>query len=248
MGTHVLVRTAITSFHVPRYLTSFSASMFDDSTSLEQFSVDPDNTRYAYFNNAIMSKQLTTLEAFPPKIDGEYTIPEKVRTLATCAFARSSLTYVNFPSTLVSISSWCFNGAKIKELKFPPSLKTIYSSAFRSCNSITEIIFVEGIETIESSAFQSCSSLITVQFPSSLKTLGGGVFKDCPDNINITFNSNSNLKFDQTRDWIVTKNETIISQCLGNEQSYEIPASYEVIASSAFQGITELVKITFLHP
>ena len=245
ISDHILVACSkITTFHIPKNLL-FPGNTMEGCTSLASFTIDPNNQYHTLYDNGIYDKDKKLLYAFPPAITGDYTIPEFVTTLKTTAFISSKLSYVNFPSTLEKIENYCFFLSQIKELNLPSSLQYIDSCAFRSCSQLTKVVFPDGIQTIGDEVFRSCSKLQTVVFPSSLQSLGGGIFTDCPKGINITFSNSSNLKFDQDLYWIVNKNETSFSQCLGDEANYSIPSSFQSIGPSAFYRKSNLNKITF---
>ena len=242
---HILVGcTKLTNLHIPRYLNTFYGNTFQGCDSLESFTIDENNGYFTLYDRGIFNLNKTEFYAFPPNIEGTYEIPDSVMILKTTAFVSSKLSYIVFPNKLHTIDSFCFYLSHIRELNLPSSLRLISASAFQDCQYLTKVVFPEGIETIAEEVFKDCTNLKTVVFPSTLKSLGGGVFTNCPLD-NISFSNSSNLQFDKDNYWITDKSQTSFSQCLGEEESYIIPGSFEIIGVSAFYEKTKLTKIQF---
>lgn len=63
----------------------------------------------------------------------------------------------------------------LKQVSFPPALKTIGISAFGHCKSLKTIL-CESVVNIEELAFNDCPSLLSVNFGSALQNIGDMAF------------------------------------------------------------------------
>lgn len=84
------------------------------------------------------------------------TIPEGYDRVGDEAFANSSITNINFPTTLTLIGE----------------------SAFENCTKITSITLNEGLENIGKKAFMG-TSLTALKFPSTLQIIHDEAFRNC---------------------------------------------------------------------
>ena len=73
-------------------------------------------------------------------------------------------------------------------------LKTIESSVFSGCTSLTSIEIPASVEMIENSAFNGCTSLTTIEIPASVEEIRGYAFKGCTSLKTVTFEKGSKLK------------------------------------------------------
>jgi len=70
-------------------------------------------------------------------------------------------------------------GCPILESVTLSKLRTIGSSAFRSCVSLTDIIMPDTLTDIGISAFEACESLTSVDIPSNVDSIGASAFHNC---------------------------------------------------------------------
>ncbi|MBR6917448.1 MAG: leucine-rich repeat protein, partial [Clostridia bacterium] len=70
-------------------------------------------------------------------------------------------------------------GCKGSVIPSDGSVKSIGSSAFYGCSSLTSITIPEGVTSIGSSAFYGCSQLTSVTIPVSVTSIGSSTFSDC---------------------------------------------------------------------
>lgn len=151
-----------------------------------------------------------------------------VKTICVAAWdtdGDSELSYVE--ATAVTTLGTKFKGNTLiesfEELKYFTHLTTIEDGAFENCTSLTSIIIPAGVEIISKLAFANCSSLCFVGFEkaSILKTIGGGWNSDTPSYYGAFYN------------------------CTALE-SIALPASVEVIETSAFKDCTALKNLSFV--
>ena len=96
-------------------------------------------------------------------------------------------------SVIIDRVSWRTTGEVIipEEIE-GKKVRTIGSSCFADCGSITKIVLPDTITSIEFSAFFRCGRITEITLPKSLKTIGYGAFRFCsgltnlviPDGVN----------------------------------------------------------------
>lgn len=160
---------------------------------------------------------------------------------------------------VAGIEAGVFSSTKIKTVEIPDGIKTIGSSAFSNCTSLTEVTFTgksqitsigdyafqgcsnlksinlpEGITEIGQSAFYNCTSLESVTLPSTLKTIGSRAFELCTslDGVNLPAG-------------LETIGSFAFNQCT-RLTSITIPASVNVVGQNAFQFCYNMASITIV--
>jgi hypothetical protein len=99
----------------------------------------------------------------------------QVTKVKEAAFMDSSLTSVNFPSTLTGIGEYAFYGTSLTSVTFLSLLTEIESYAFFGIPTLTSITFNEGLETIQRNAFVG-SSIRNLTIPASVITIDTDTF------------------------------------------------------------------------
>ncbi len=97
--------------------------------------------------------------------------------------AKTTLTTINFPSSLTSIGTFAFDGCSgiVGTLSLPTTIKTIAEGAFYNCSGISgTLTFPNALITIGEGAFYNCSGISgTLNLPASLTTLSAYAFNGC---------------------------------------------------------------------
>lgn len=107
----------------------------------------------AYVDKMVVPTQvISKLNPVPTTV----TIPEGYERVGDKAFANSSITNINFPTTLTLIGE----------------------SAFENCKKIASITLNEGLENIGKKAFMD-TSLTALKFPSTLQIIHDEAFRNC---------------------------------------------------------------------
>ena len=79
-----------------------------------------------------------------------------------------------------SLNSSCFqNCSSLTSIELPSGVTSLGSSCFRSCSKLTSITIPSGVTSLGSSCFRSCSKLTSIELPSGLTSLGDGCFYSC---------------------------------------------------------------------
>ena len=61
------------------------------------------------------------------------------------------------PEEITGINEMAFNGATVKKVVLPKSMKRIDRKSFCYCHNLEEIVIPEGVTVISESAFSGCS-------------------------------------------------------------------------------------------
>ncbi len=149
--------SALETLNIPKCVTGFGAFSFQACTSLTEVNVDPENAVFASLDGVVFSKDMTELVFFPRGRGGEYTVPDGVTRIGTCAFETCTVTSVTLPEGLVEI---CVG-------------------AFRHCRQMTSINFPQGLTTIGAQAFFDCQRLNGLRIPASVTSIGANCFRYC---------------------------------------------------------------------
>ncbi len=120
------------------------------------------------------------------------TIPNSINYVSSYVFyGCSSLQSITLPFVGSSVNEtsystnfgYIFGGnnyvpASLKTVKITGG-KSIGSSAFKDCTSLTSVTIGNSVESIGSSAFYNCTSLTSITIPNSVTSIGSYAFKNC---------------------------------------------------------------------
>lgn len=163
------------------------------------------------------------------------------------------------PEGVESIPPKSFQGSKIETILIPSSVKEIGESAFKSCESLSEVRFAEGSElkTIGDNAFSGCNYVFLnkIELPVSLEKIGEEAFAHTAiKEVHIR----ANLKYWGIRAFVgceylkkvifdegveIIPNQAFM-QCKSLDQ-VELPISLRGIGESAFLGTN--IKELYIH-
>lgn len=170
----------------------------------------------------------------PKGLDGEVSIPEKIKTkdgaelrvveIVPEGFAQAAnLTKIEIPNGVVKIDRGAFaECAKLQEIILPRSLDTIGSVAFRGCTGLKKMVIPKGVRKIMGGLFVGCTSLTEVKVEEG----------------------NSNY---QVSDGVLmsTDGQTLVYYPMWKEQKeYAVPSSVRILESAAFDGCKHLEKVS----
>ena len=130
-------------------------------------------------------------------------------------------------------------------LILPEGLASIGGSAFSGCREFTgDLTLPESLTSIGWNAFWACHGLTSVTIPKSVEEIYSGAFSYCSSLSNIIVNGNAS--YDAVDSVLFNKSHTVLlAYPAGKEDSaYEIPEGVVAIASSAFEGNSNLTSVT----
>lgn len=118
----------------------------------------------------------------------------KVVRIGSYAFAKNkNINKVTLPDTIELIADYAFANSSLSEIDIPSSVKEIKSYAFDECKQLAKVTLHEGLETIDNTAFEDCSSLEKIVIPEGVKEINSGVFRGCTNLSEVVLPSSVNL-------------------------------------------------------
>ena len=91
--------------------------------------------------------------------------------------------------TVVEIGDYAFKNASLSSITIPPTVKTISSFAFSSCQNLTTIDLSD-IESFGTHIFSCCTNLTSVKLPETLQSIPDAMFSMCSSITSFTFPEN----------------------------------------------------------
>lgn len=148
---------------------------------LKSIVVDTDNEKYSSVDGVLYSKDMSRLEYCPARYEGEFIVPEGVKTISNSAFYYcENITKVIIPDSVEYICHESFEGCNnMQTVIIGNGVREIGEEAFKWCEKLSSVVFGNGIERIEERAFKNCRSLVTVELPSSIQRYSVTLFEDC---------------------------------------------------------------------
>ncbi|MGN0529181.1 MAG: leucine-rich repeat protein [Eubacterium sp.] len=152
------------------------------STSVENIDVVSSNTNYTSINGVLLSKDKTSLYAYPiGNKQTSYTIPNTVTFIEEYAFKGCeniiSLTLGESQSIIDELSFSEMHG--LNDLYFTSNIKSIEDNAFMDCDSLKSIVIPKSVENIGYGAFAGCDSLEYAEVSGSVETIDERIFANC---------------------------------------------------------------------
>lgn len=130
--------SGLTSIHIPEYVKLIEHSAFA-KTSISTITIDDNNSSYSVVDNVLYTKDMSTLEFYPPqKAELQFSIPNTVTEIRNSAF--------RFCSVLTSVT-------------IPNSVTTIGSLSFNDCTELTYVTIGNSVSSIGWSSFYGCDKL-----------------------------------------------------------------------------------------
>ncbi len=216
----------LTSVTIPDSIINIEGlDPFVGCTSLTGIWVEDNNSNFSSDGLGVLyNKEKTILFCAPKGMDGNYTIPNSVTSIADRAFDNCiGLTSVTIPDSVTSIGSSAFAFcSELSAINIPNSVTSIGAWAFNQCINLTSVTIPDGVTHIGNNAFTKCSGLKEI----------------CVDSNNKNYSSDSKgVLFD--------KGKTKLFMAPGGlSGSYTIPDSVSIIDSYAFIECKKLTKIS----
>ena len=140
-------------------------------------------------------------------------------------------TVETFTTASTTVNTHTYTDGKTEHTIVISGLKSIGSSAFRYCNSLTSVTIGNSVKSIGSSAFSSCSKLTSITIPNSVTSIGGWAFAYCSKLTSITIPNS------------VTSVSAIAFRGCSSLTSVTIPDSVKSIGNDAFYDCRSLTQL-----
>ena len=127
-----------------------------------------------YLTSVVMHSGVTVIGA--SAFNGCYALEsapllEGLVSIEDYAFNYSSVTSVDFPSTVTHLGKYAFAATCLTEVTIPANIKTVPEYCFNSCYDLKNVTFEDGVEYIEAYAFSSSGSYDSIVIPPSMKEI-----------------------------------------------------------------------------
>ncbi len=142
----------------------------------ESIKVIPENMfmESPYLTSVAMHSGVTTIGV--SAFEGCYALEsapllEGLVSIEDYAFNYSSLTSVDFPSTVTHLGKYAFAGNCITEVTIPANIKTVPEHCFDTCYDLKNITLENGVEYIDGYAFATYGTIESIVIPPSMKEI-----------------------------------------------------------------------------
>lgn len=216
---------------------TYTENVFAYCNSLQNIIVDKENKNFMDIDGVLYTADGTKLIRYPNgRTAKHFDIPEGVETIASQAFMvgagnnySSALQTVKFPSTLKTVESLAFRQSWLTEVTIPAGV-TFGSSVFDNNDKLTKVTIEKGVTALGDYMFWGCDSLTSVKLPDSLTKIGKSCFEHSALN-QLDLNKVEELG-DHAFYYSKLTNVTI-------------PASVTKVGTGVFCNIATLTKVTF---
>ena len=170
----------LSSVFLSKSVAEIDPSPFGSCNSLTSIEVDSENTYYASENGILFNKDKTAIICYPAGKEGEYVIPNSVKTIGNAAFRSCTATSITIPNSVTSIGESAFSDcSNLISMTIPTGVTSIKECTFCTCSSLTSITIPNSVTSIGQSAFNKCTSLISITIPTGVISIGWGAFIYC---------------------------------------------------------------------
>lgn len=237
-GTDTIVKSrylfgGLKGVHIPASVTKIDVRAFRSNSTLKTITVDEANTTYSSDGTVLLSKDKTTLLAFPQGNTGSYKVPDSVTKIGDDAFyGATKLSSIDL-NKITEIGKDSFNSIKgIKEIVIPNTVTKIGEGAFSTAVEVEKLTLSNQLTEIPLNAFYKNSSLTSVTIPASVKSLQKYAFYDC-----------TSLKEFKMEEGLTDIGDNAISHTL--IETLDFPSTLRTIGVAACAGNDRLTKVTF---
>lgn len=166
------------------------------------------------------------------------TLNKGITTLGSYAFAGSSITKLNIPTSVTSIGASCFSNCEsLEAISIPGTVGGLLAGTFYKCSKLKDVSLSEGLGYIGlrngSGCFFNCTSLEEISIPDSVALIGYNAFFGCTSLKKVHFPDND---------------VEYVSNCFAGCTSLrDFPNRYSELSYGAFTNCNSLTEITLIN-
>ncbi len=236
----------ITEINIGANVIQIGQMAFMNCPSLERINVAEENNAYSSLDGVLVNEEMTTLIKCPAKLEGEFVMPDTVKTVAQYSFFDCArLTNIKLSSKLSNIPSFAFsNCSALTEIEIPSSVTDIGESAFSFCTNLSSITIPDKVFYIGASAFANCESVEKVSIGTALVYLGDLAFAGCTSLEEFEVSS-SNTMYSAQNGMLLSKNgKTLYVYPQAIAEGANLPDGITKIAPYAFYACKGAESLT----
>lgn len=177
VGAAAFFRCPISEVQLPASLQKMGVYAFQ---SVKAFSVTEGNTAFKTVDGVLFNQDGSILLQYPLESQvSEYTIPEGVKEIRTCAFVGALwLSEVNMPAGLEVIGDFAFGNCEgLNRIELPESVTRIGKAVFSNCTQLESVNIPSSVTRIEDHTFSLCQSLGRLTIPEGVTRIGNYAFE-----------------------------------------------------------------------
>jgi hypothetical protein len=177
--------------------------------------------------------------AFADTAVREIVVPASVVVICDSAFENSLLGKVEFAqnSGLARLGKYVFAGTPIREIAVPPSLQVVCEGCFAGCRALARFAVPENssLQGIDKFAFRD-AALAEIEIPQGMKIIeGSGLI-----GVKTVVTKSGDFRI---ANGLLTNSQTVV-RCLTSDDTV-VPPDVFAIGRSAFEGLGQIVSVTF---
>ncbi len=181
--------------------------------------------------NAYFSENELLPENFKDMRIDRVLLPEQLRSVPARCFAYSSLSSIDFPSSIQYIAEGAFMGTSLlSEVDVPETITSLPDKLFAE-SGVEKIGIPSGVTSVGSELFRDCIRLTSLDLPAGIRDMGDALFKGCTALRSLT------LPVEIAR----IGDETFYG-CI-SLSAVDFPAEVQAIGNAAFRGCTSLQSL-----
>ncbi len=170
---------SLTSINIPASVKTINGNAFRGCSHLESITVDPDNSVFGIFQNALISKTDMRIIVYPYALVGEtFSIPDGIKIIGGTAFGYEGpqITTLIIPDSVEVIGGSSFSFNSVQHIQIGSGVNEMGYGPFSYCGSLKDVTIAEGTTVIGDGAFNHCGNLETITIPDSVTYIADNAF------------------------------------------------------------------------
>ena len=174
--------TSLISFNISSTTNDINPNAFIGCTNLIKFQLIEGNETYSENSGLLYNINGTELMVCPPGIENVMVLNQtksiNVNSFVVCKLLKE-VSFITCEEIRDFGSNIFANCNSLKQVIFPPLIKTIGSNCFLGCENLKTIVFPASLQSIGTKAFSNCYSLSNVVYCGINIITGENIFSGC---------------------------------------------------------------------